>query len=256
MFISGDTLLLKLITITLPGICILLGTIIYSYKIINRYSKTLKRLYSCSFKGVDTERKRIASELHDHLAIHTISFYEEIKILKSRLKGNDLNHLQQIETNFNLFKYKTHQIVEYMYPKVLIELDWEASFKQLANELTMGSIRVHFESFANTSPKNDWLFHTYWAVKEIVTNAIRHGDAKQIQITATDEDNLFILAIHYMASDEAIKWHTTKTKSKTGLGNTIIQDRLSIAGAKMKVEITDRVVTQSITIKNENINFR
>ncbi len=256
MFISGDTLLIKLITITLPGLCILLGTIIYSFVVINRYSKTLKRLYRSSFKGVDTERKRIATELHDHLAIHSISFFEEIKTLKSRLTGVDLYHLEQIETNFNMFQYKTHQIVEYMYPKVLVDLDWEASFKQLANELTMGSIRVDFESFAITSPKNDWLFHTYWAVKEIVTNAIRHGDAKQIQITATDEDNLFILAIHYMASDDAIRWHSKKNKTNSGLGNIIIQDRLSIAGAKMIIEIIDGVVTQSIILKNENIDFR
>ncbi len=256
MFISGDTLIIKLITIALPGICILLGTVIYSYKVINRYSQTLKRLYRSSFRGVDTERRRIATELHDHLAVYSIGFYEEITILKSRLTGTDLNHLQKIETNFNLFKYKTHQIVEYMYPKVLVELDWIASFKLLANELTMGSIKVDFESFANTSPKNDWLFHTYWAVKEIVTNAIRHGEAKQIQITATDEDKLFILAIHYLATTEAKKWHETKIKLKSGLGNTIIEDRLSIVGAKMKVEIIDGVVTQSIIIKNENIDIR
>jgi signal transduction histidine kinase len=256
MFISGDTFILNLLNLILPTLIILLGTIIYSYKIINRYSKALKRLYSSSFRGVDTERKRIATELHDHLAVHTIAFYEHINSLKSMLTGNQLTHLQKIETNFNLFNHKTHQIIEYMYPRVLENLDWEGSFKQLAYELTMGSIRVDFESFATSSPKNDWLFHTYWAIKEVVTNAIRHGNAKKIQITAIDEDKQFILAVHYLATDAAKKWLASKPKSKKGLGNTIIQDRLSIAGAKMNIEIFEGVVTQSIILKNENINLR
>lgn len=256
MFISGDTFLLNILTIILPTLIILLGTIVYSYKIINRYSKALKRLYSSSFRGVDTERKRIATELHDHLAVHSIAFYEDINSLKSILSGYQLTHLENIETNFNLFNHKTHQIVEYMYPKVLVDLDWQGSFKQLAYELTLGSIRVNFESFATSSPNNDWLFHTYWAVKEIVTNAIRHGNATKIQITAIDEDKQFILAIHYLATDAAKNWLSSKPKSKKGLGNTIIQDRLSIVGAIMNIEIIDGVVTQSIILKNEDINLR
>ena len=256
MFISGDTFLLNLLTIILPTLILLLGTIVYSYKVINRYSKALKRLYSSSFRGVDTERKRIATELHDHLAIHTIGFYEDINKLKSMLTTNQLTQLQKIETNFNLFNHKTHQIVEYMYPKMLEDLDWKGSFKQLACELTSGSISIEFESFATSSPKHDWLFHTYWAIKEIVTNAIRHGNAKKIQITAIDEDQIFILAIHYLATEEAKKWLNSNPKSKKGLGNTIIQDRLSIAGAKMNIEIIDGVITQSIILKNEDINLR
>ena len=89
MFISGDTLLLNLIKITLPGLCILIGTLIYSYKVINRYSKALKRLYSSSFRGVDTERKRIASELHDTLAVSSILLSEDFIDLKSKLKGDE-----------------------------------------------------------------------------------------------------------------------------------------------------------------------
>jgi signal transduction histidine kinase len=256
MSISGDSLLISLTLILLPSLLTLLGVIIYSYIVIKRYKHALSRLFRSSFRGVDSERKRIASELHDYLALHTISFNEDMNLLKSTLNGNDLNNLHKLENNFNLFKHKTHQIVEYMYPKVLLDLDWKASFQQLANELSIGSINVEFESFASSFPKYDWIFHTYWAIKEIVTNAIRHGNAENIQITATDEDNLFILAIHYLASDETKKWIDSKPSSNTGLGNLIIQDRLSIAGAKMKIEIIDGVVTQSIILKNEDINIR
>ncbi len=255
MFFSADFVLLNLFTILIPSFIVLLATLSYSYIIIIRYNKVLKRLYRSSFRGVDFERKRIASELHDHLAVHSISFSEDISFLKSKLTGNELIALQNLESKFEIFRYKTHQIVEYMYPKVLSDLDWESSLQQLSNELTMGKIRVIFESYANKSPKNDWLFHTYWAIKEIVTNAIKHGNVKNVQITATDEDSQFIISIHYRATEEAKRWIESKSKPKNGLGTIIIQDRLNIVGAKMINEIIDGVVTQSIILKNENSDF-
>lgn len=251
---SGDSLLISLFSILLPAFILLVGTIMYSYNVITRYSKALSRLYRSSFRGIDSERKRIASELHDHLAIHSIKLSEGLGDLKNRLKGDELDILNKLESDFNLFKYKTHQAIEYMYPKVLIEMDWESSFKQLANELSIGNIRIDFETFAITSPKNEWLFHTYWAIKEIVTNAIRHGNVNNVQITVTDEERKFIIAIHYIATLETKKW--LETKPRPGLGTQIIQDRLSIVGAKMNTEIIDGVVTQSIVLRNEDINLR
>jgi hypothetical protein len=164
--------------------------------VIKRYKKVLGRLFRSSFRGVDTERKRIASELHDHLAVHSIAFSEDVNELKRRLQGQDLRIIERLENDFSLFKYKTHQIVEYMYPKVLVELNWESSLELLASQLSIGKIRVTFESHADTVPKGDWLYHTYWALQELITNAIRHANIENVQITAIDEDQKFILSIH------------------------------------------------------------
>jgi len=196
MSISGDSLLISLSLILLPAIIALIGTLLYSYMVIKRYKKVLGRLFRSSFRGVDTERKRIASELHDHLAVHSIAFSEDVNELKRRLQGQDLRIIERLENDFSLFKYKTHQIVEYMYPKVLVELNWESSLELLASQLSIGKIRVTFESHADTVPKGDWLYHTYWALQELITNAIRHANIENVQITAIDEDQKFILSIH------------------------------------------------------------
>jgi signal transduction histidine kinase len=254
MYTSGDTLLTSLFLILLPAFLALIGIIVYIYLVSKRYNSALTRLYRSSFRGVDTERKRIASELHDTLAVSSITLSEDFIELKSKLKGAELATLQNIESNLNLFQFKTHQTIEYMYPKSLADLDWFSSLKLLTEQLSIGKTTVTFECFATNTPSNQHLYHTYWVVQEIITNAIRHANVDHLQVSIMDENNEFIISIHYQATTEAINWFNSKTKSKSGLGTLIIQDRLQIIGAKMKFEIIDKVITQSIIINNENIS--
>jgi len=114
---------------------------------------------------------------------------------------------------------------------------------------------VTFDSYAVSAPEGDWLYHTYWAIQELITNAIRHANIQNVQITAIDEEQYFILSIHYRATEEAKKWIESNSKFKKGMGTMIILDRLSIVNAKMKIEIIEGVVTHSIILKNENSNI-
>jgi len=254
MYTTIDSLVYYLLWVILPALAILIGTIVYSSVIIKRYSGVLSRLYRSSFRGVDTERKRIASELHDHFALYSITMSERFESLKKKINGPELDELNHIQANFEVFQHKTHQIIEYMYPKGLLKPDWESSFLLLSQQLSIGNIRVTFESFAKTVPQNEWLHHTYWSIQEIVTNAIRHAGVERVQISAVDEDQLFTICVHYRATETAINWIKNKSKSlsKSGLGTQIVKDRLDIIGAKMDVVVQDGVVTHFITLKNEN----
>ena len=125
MFTSADLLLVEIAGVFLPALIITVFSVVFSYRITGRYKMAIKRLYKMSFKGVDTERKRIASEMHDHLALHSLTITSEFDTLKKRLVGEDLNSLLKIESYYDLFRYRTHQIVEYMYPKGFVDSDWE-----------------------------------------------------------------------------------------------------------------------------------
>jgi signal transduction histidine kinase len=247
MFSSADLLLIEVAGVFVPAIVITVFTIFYSYKLTVRYKRAIKRLYQMGFKGIDTERKRIAIEMHDHLAEHSITVADEFVELKRRLQGEDLELLKRIENNSDLFRFKTHQIVEYMYPKGLFDSDWRSSLQQLADKMSIGNVRVTFESFADNAPSHEWLHHTYWAIQEIITNAIRHAKVNRIQITTTEEPTVFVICVHYRCTQYAKKWFDTN--SKVGLGTLIVQDRLNIVGAELKIEVSDEVVTHLVSFK-------
>jgi signal transduction histidine kinase len=252
MFTSADLLLVEIAGVFLPALIITVFSVVFSYRITGRYKRAIKRLYKMSFKGVDTERKRIASEMHDHLALHSLTITSEFDTLKKRLVGEDLNSLLKIESYYDLFRYRTHQIVEYMYPKGFVDSDWEGSLIQLANHLSMGEVRITFETFTKNYPKSEWLQHTYWALQEIITNAIRHSKVNSIQLSVSSENGDFCIFVHYRATPEATAWYNKKAGIKNGMGTLIINDRLGIIGAKLTTQIEDSVMTHLIRIKNEN----
>jgi signal transduction histidine kinase len=252
MYSSGDSLLIEVFGVFIPAILVTIFAILYANQTRIRYGKVMKRLYRSSFKGVDTERKRIASELHDELGAHWVVMSQQFNLLKSELKDDQLHTLLRLETDYHLFKDRTHQIVEFMYPKGLSNPDWVSSFKSLALQMSMGEIRVHFESDADRYPSEDFLHHAYWAIQEIITNAIKHAGVIRVQISAVDENDFFNMMVVYRATPKALAWIDNKLVSKAGYGTLIIEDRLRIIGAKQKIVTQDKVVTHTVIIPYEH----
>jgi signal transduction histidine kinase len=139
-----------------------------------------------------------------------------------------------------------------MYPTGFVDSDWEGSLIQLANHLSMGEVRITFETFTKNYPRSEWLQHTYWVLQEIITNAIRHSKVNRIQLSVGSENDDFCIFVHYRATLEATAWFNKKAGIKNGMGTLIINDRLGIIGAKLTTQIEDSVMTHLIRIKNEN----
>jgi|LauGreDrversion4_2_1035121.scaffolds.fasta_scaffold54152_3 two-component system, NarL family, sensor histidine kinase UhpB len=252
MLSSGDSLLLSLLIILVPALFILVGTFIYSRTLLRRYSRVLRRLYRTSFKGVDTERKRIARELHDELGVHWVVMNQHFNRLKSDLTGENREQLLRLENEYHLFKDKTHQIVEFMYPKGLSNPDWDSSFKSLALQMSMGEVIVSYESDAEKYPTRNSLHHAYWAVQEIVTNAVKHAHVKRVQVTSCDDDDQLSIIVVYRATQEAIAWAKGTSSTKNGYGILIIEDRLNIIGGRQKINVQDGVLSHIISIPYGN----
>ncbi len=253
MTITGDILLISLFAIILPSLLILFGTAIYSITIINRYKKIVSRLYRASFKGIDSERKRIASELHNQLAVHFININTDFDEIRKTIDKKQEDQFKKLELNLDLLKDDLHTTIENLYPKELIAFDWEKSLLKLSQQMTNSVTSVSFESFANNYPPQEKLPHVFWVVQEIITNAIKHAKAKRVIVSIMDENKNFIISIHYKSIISSTSWiHGTPNKRDDGMGLCIIKDRLKIVGATEKIDIQNSIVTHTISIRNEN----
>jgi len=252
MLNSEDTLLISILTIMVPAIIILIGTIIYSRVVVKRYAKVVERLYLSSFKGMDTERKRIASELHNQLAMHFINIKRDLDAMQKELNINQQSKLAKLELDLNLLESDIHTTVENLYPKELVLLDWEKSLKNLTEQLTTPEVSITFESFASKYPSPNKLPHVFWVVQEIITNAIKHAKIKRLQLSILDEDSVFHISVFYRATENAITWINAKQSTHKGMGLQMVKDRLMIIDAKEKIEIKDQVVSHIIQIPNDH----
>ncbi|MDB2589328.1 hypothetical protein N9Y33_05580 [Bacteroidia bacterium] len=235
-----------------PAIIILIGTMSYSRLVIKRYSKVVERLYLASFKGMDTERKRIASELHNQLAVHFINIQSDLDVVQKSLNVNQQSQLAKLELDLNVLKNDFHTTIENLYPKELASLDWEKSLKNLTEQLTTPEVSITFESFASKYPSPNKLPHVFWVVQEIITNAIKHAKIKRLQLSILDEDSVFHISVFYRATENTITWINAKQSTHKGMGLQIIKDRLRIINAKEKIEIKDQVVSHIIKMPNDH----
>lgn len=251
MLSSGDSLLLSILAVLVPAVGILIGTGLYAYSMLGRYSKALKRLYSSSFKGVDSERKRIASELHDHLGAHSVLMSDGFEKIKQKNYTVSKAEIEALERQLNTFRFETHKIVEYMYPKGLVEPNWAKSFELLAQQLSMNYIVVDFEMLGKKTPPDEYLHHTYWAVHEIIVNAIKHSKAKHIQISITSQLMDFTINVQYKATPQTHRWIQGGHNTKSGFGTNIIKDRLKIVKAKDSIRTNKGYVSHTITLQYE-----
>ncbi|HCD47959.1 MAG TPA: hypothetical protein DEQ46_04925 [Cryomorphaceae bacterium] len=254
MLSSGDSLLLSILAILIPALGILVGTGLYASSMLRRYSRALTRLYSSSFKGVDSERKRIARELHDHLGAHSVLMSDGFEKIKKKNFKDSKAEIEALEGELSKFRYETHKIVEYMYPKGLVDPNWARSFELLSQQLSMNDIVVDFEMLGERTPRDEYLHHTYWAVHEIIVNAIKHSKAKHIQISITSQLSDFTINIQYMATAQTHRWISRGHKTKSGFGTSIIQDRLKIVKAKDKIRTNNGFVSHTITLQHETTN--
>ena len=252
MLNSGDSLLISLFIVLTPAIGILIGTILYSMRLVNRYTKAIARLYRASFKGVDYERKRIARDLHDHLGAHAVLMSERFEEAKAHLSGESLSKVQDIESSFAQFRAETHRMVEYMYPKGLVSPNWHESFSLLSQQLTTKDHSVEFEFIGERTPSSEKLHHTYWSVQEIVINAIKHSKAAGIQIAAVSEDKFLTISITYKATDQGTSWLRSKKQNPESYGTLIINDRLDIINAGQDSIVENGCITHLITIPYED----
>jgi signal transduction histidine kinase len=251
MLSSGDSLLLSILAILVPAVGILVGTVLYAASILRRYSNALQRLYSASFKGADSERKRIASEWHDHLGAHSILMSDGFERIKQKDYKDSKAEIKTLEKAFSRFRYETHVSIAYMYPKGLVDPDWLKSFELLSQQLSMNDVVVEFEMIGEKTPSNEYLHNTYWAVHEIIVNAIKHSKAKHIQISITSQLSDFTINIQYMATPNTRQWIKVSHRTKSGFGTSIIQDRLKMVNAKDKIRTQKGFVSHTITFQNE-----
>lgn len=252
MLSSGDSLLLSILAILVPAVGILVGTGLYAYSLLVRYSRVLTRLYRSSFKGVDSERKRIASELHDHLGAFSIQMSDGFEKIKQKEYTDSKAEIEALEKAISGFRYETHRIVEYMYPKGLVDPNWAKSFRQLSEQLSMNDVVVDFEMLGEKTPPDEYLHHTYWAVHEIIVNAIKHSKAKHIQISITSQLSDFTINVQYMAIPHTHRWIKGGMSTKSGLGTSMIQDRLNMVKAKNKIRTQKGFVSHTITFQYES----
>jgi signal transduction histidine kinase len=183
-------------------------------------------------EGQEKERQRIANDLHDDLG----SLMANIKMHFGTFKTKDSD---------NLFR-RTNDLIEEAYQKirnlahaknsgVLARQGLYEAIKRHANSISVTKeIKINImENGLNQRLENSLELTIFRIVQELITNTIKHAQAKELDIHLNQHENV----LNIMVEDDGIGFDNTKPrKEQSGIGLSSIERRVEDLGGSVIIE--------------------
>lgn len=182
------------------------------------------QLIKASVEGEEKERKRIAKELHDSIGGNLAT----IKLQLSTEKHQNI--ITQLDDTYNQVRDLSHNLM----PKKFQEKTFSLLVSNYINTVKRSSreeISLHIHPEKNINQLNDVLkIELYKIIQELLTNALKHAKANEINIHITQLDG----EVKLLFEDDGIGFETTNLHEGIGFKN--IRERLETINGTMRID--------------------
>jgi len=184
-------------------------------------------------EGQDSERKKLAADLHDGLGarIGTLRFK-----LDDILSDNSQN--EEIAVDINNIAQHIRELSHQMLPAQLEDNGLIYSLQQLFNSISKtGSISVYLDNNLDTRLPIKLETHLYYLIYEMVNNAIKHSGCSEIYVQLINHDASLNLSVE--DNGKGLPQHSTSD----GLGLRNINHRILYLGGSIQIESEENAGT-------------
>ncbi len=192
--------------------------------------------------GQETERTRIAKDLHDGLG----GLFSTVKMYFSKLQHDtpvlkDDELFQKSYTLVDTASLEVRRIAHNMMPEVLMRLGLINALKDLCDNISAGkllnvSLEAHGMSKRMNSTTEIMLFRI---IQELINNIIKHADATEAIIQFILEDSRLSVTVE----DNGKGFNTKDAEEQKHAGMATIQSRVTYLNGKMSIDSQKNVGT-------------
>ena len=216
-----------------------------------------KRLENELIEATERERKRIGIDLHDDLGQHLNGIALMLKGLELKLQNKSLDEAADAGKIQSLvFKTINHA---HNVAKGLASMDWQGNdlseaLTGLATHVkTLFGITCAFKQVGDIPafPRNV-VSQLYKIAQEAVTNAVKHGQARHVEIALTNDPEKMTLTI----KNDGLPF-PGKERSDGRMGLHIMNHRASVIDAMLQIRANGRrgtIVTCTLPYKNGSVS--
>lgn len=184
------------------------------------------------YDGQELERQRISRELHDGLGQLLVALKIRFENYISQCKEEDPAAISELRHDFARTLEEVRRVSYDLAPAGIREFGLDGSLGLFSKEIREGvGIDIDFASFGNfegmSLKARNYLFRI---TQEAVSNAIRHGKGRQIEINLNEGAENWIL----MIGDNGCGFDPAETRTGTGLYN--IRERTRLLGGTFTIE--------------------
>ncbi|MDG5490389.1 sensor histidine kinase [Psychroserpens sp. SPM9] len=194
-----------------------------------------KKILQTTIKVQESERNRIAQDLHDAISskLNVVSLTTNVLLEDDSMTPEQkeaLNHILDITTRT---LESSRKIAHELMPPILDKFGLKVALEELFDEFTSNtSIKInhHIETLNNLDKSGE--LHIFRIAQELINNALRHGRADQLQMELKKEAQGFELVF----KDNGIGFNINEQNKKSGIGLQNIKSRVAILNGQLFVE--------------------
>ena len=190
-------------------------------------------------KGEEQERSRLAKDLHDGLG----GMLSGIKFSLNHVKENLVmtpDNAQTFERSIDMLDSsikEMRRVAHNMMPEILIRYGLDAALKEFCSEIDRsGVIHVNYQSvsISHAAIEQTTAVTIYRIVQELVSNTIKHGNAKNVLVQVHQSAQEKILAV--TVEDDGNGFDTDKLNQSEGMGWRNIQNRIEFLKGRFDIQ--------------------
>lgn len=190
----------------------------------------------------EQERRRIAGEIHDHISQSLAVANLRLGLIRETLPQKPAAEIDQVRELLTKALTQTRSLTFELSPAVLYELGLGAAIEWLIEQRS--NYGVHFELIDRLKKPHlprDISVTLFQAVRELLTNIVKHARAKQAWVEIShDEDDDIVIEIQDdgVGFDPAVELSRFAGQKSMGLFNIV--ERLEHLGGKVQIRSAPR----------------
>lgn len=184
-------------------------------------------------QGEETERHRLAKELHDGINSQLSGAKSYLLVLNKyypELKHNE--HYQLVKEILNSASNELRSLAHNMAPGI-INKGLVTAVKNYLERTGINTCQIEFQHYGDFSNIGESrATHIFRIIQELVQNALKHAHAKEIIILLNEYQEEYCIIV----ADNGIGLSTENTEPAQGIGIKNVKDRVAILAGKIEIE--------------------
>ena len=188
--------------------------------------------------GQETERKRIARELHDDISQRlaivglTLSEVEKLSPAASPLLEGKLKAIRQ---HVNSIAHDIHRISHNLHPSTLVDLGLVSALRGLCREFSDRThVAVQFTGDVapgHAQASQEVAISLYRITQECLANVAMHSGSREAKVALVERPGTLQLTI----ADTGVGFDAKRLRARAGLGLVSIRERARLIGADVQI---------------------
>eukprot|EP01012_Entosiphon_sulcatum_P065295 TRINITY_DN9420_c0_g2_i1.p1 TRINITY_DN9420_c0_g2~~TRINITY_DN9420_c0_g2_i1.p1 ORF type:complete len:652 (+),score=43.97 TRINITY_DN9420_c0_g2_i1:68-2023(+) len=187
------------------------------------------RLSNAMLQGQETERHRVARDLHDGLGnVLAVVKFNLWQFAKEKPAAELDEIINQVDHSVSELRRISHN----MMPEMLLNIGLEAALKDLCESLNSDELEIDCQliHIKNNIPQQTQV-SIYRIIQELLTNVVKHAEAKNAFLQCTQHKNAFFITLE----DDGKGFNNPEQRDKTGIGLSNIKSRIAYLNGKMEI---------------------